>query len=222
MCLRMYCGGVLTSPRLSEQGDSLFCLDVASVCLICFSPNALGCSDIEMHKKFAAGQSALLVVDFIIKFSWSGLLALRLSVLVAYSSAVEEILCCPAESLMRWLTPLVQVQLGTVLTDRHKQQALLSQRSISTSEAHWLALCVQLWPLASELTASFMCVTVGVFVFVQPRQACTPTAHTLSVRNTNFSACDRTPPSNIFHFPANHDKISTNFPLLWWLEPGEK
>lgn len=67
MCLRMYCGGVLTSPRLCEQGDSLFCLDVASVCLICFPPNALSCSDIEMHKKFTASQSALLVGDFVMK-----------------------------------------------------------------------------------------------------------------------------------------------------------
>lgn len=68
MCLRMYWGGVLTSPRLCEQGDSLLCLDVASVCLVCLSPNELSCSDIEIHKVFIVGQSALLVVGFIMNF----------------------------------------------------------------------------------------------------------------------------------------------------------
>ncbi len=30
--------GVATSPCLCEQGDSLLCLDAASVCLVCFFP----------------------------------------------------------------------------------------------------------------------------------------------------------------------------------------
>lgn len=32
MCLRMYWGGVLSFPRLCEQGDSLLCLDIACAC----------------------------------------------------------------------------------------------------------------------------------------------------------------------------------------------
>lgn len=68
MCLRMYWGGVLTSLRLCEQGDSLLCLDVASVCLVCLFPNELSCSDIGIHKMFIVGQSLLLVMDFIINF----------------------------------------------------------------------------------------------------------------------------------------------------------
>lgn len=32
MCLRMCWGGVLSFPRLCEQGDSLLCLDIACAC----------------------------------------------------------------------------------------------------------------------------------------------------------------------------------------------
>lgn len=68
MCLRMYWGGVLTSPRLCEQGDALLCLDAASMCLVCFPPNELGCSDIEIHKMLTVGQSAALRVHIVMNF----------------------------------------------------------------------------------------------------------------------------------------------------------
>lgn len=68
MCLRMFWGGVLTAPRLCEQGDSLLCLDVACVCLVCFSSNELSCCVIEIHKMFTVGQSEPLAVDFIMNF----------------------------------------------------------------------------------------------------------------------------------------------------------
>lgn len=74
MWLRMYWGGVLTSPRLCEQGNSLLCVDVTSVCLVCLFPNELSCSDIEFHKMFTVSQSALLVVAFIMN---SGLLHIQ-------------------------------------------------------------------------------------------------------------------------------------------------
>lgn len=68
MCLRMYWGGVLSFPRLCEQGDSLLCLDLACVCSVCLFPNELSCSAIEIHKMSVAGQSVQLVVAFIMKF----------------------------------------------------------------------------------------------------------------------------------------------------------